>query len=603
MKFRQLRKLSFREACEEIWMGYRALIASGLNRVEFLFKRTFSLPLWLRAIITIVGVAFIAGVIATPWLFKTAKAYRSEHMLVQAKELQADGRNVEAYQKIRAAALLRPDQAEVRELVLELAEEVRSPQAVWWAERAAKANNYDAESIAKVIEMAAYFRQSQIGVRYLAMLQEAYPDYEGATDAELRLLLSQGKRVEAINKALHAYKNGETSPTIHEVLAMHYLNASDPIAQKTLADYLQENLNRNDEVGLSLKRLVLTRTAELSPEVMEQVNFAQILTDLRQFPEAKQNDRALAIGRALEHGDISKDEAQATILAEFDINDPDEREDLMEMASIFGLYGIIESLPATQKRELNQLRLEGMVLSETPDFEGARQLLDSSSEATLAPLQASFWNAMLAREQGHNEAFTKSLIEALNYATLEEWVYLERILHRRATEAQLLEFYRESVQRLPNTPYIAAHALNYAYQVGADAELAAMAQQMPLDTFKRDPYSQIFLIYLKALQERDLSTSRYHAEDLVAKYPREASYYIALAFVYAQSQNVPLAKSVISSFPLGNDYEAMPPFLRICLAATGNTAALPDIDKLPLAKEREIAKRLVDSKPTEAALN
>lgn len=591
-KFQELRRLSFRDACAEVWMGYRGLVAGGLNRAEYHFKRMMQFPLWLRGICILLLIGVVAGLAASPFLLDAARQYRSESMLADARRLESESQLVKAYQKARTAALLQPNNEEARDYILELSEEIRTPEALWWAERVARDKDYDADSLAKVIKLATYYGKPKIGLQYLGMLKDDYPEHPAITDAELRILMAQGRRVDAMALAQQAYREGHDSEVVHQLLAEQYLAASDPVARSAAAEYLKKHLQRDDEVGLMLMQMVLAYYDRLGDETQEQLDLQQLCERVRNNPEAESELRVLALGRAHQAGAISADEALAGLLEEFDPRDPDERQELLSYAQNFGLYDVIEHMPKSARKEYADLELEGLLLGETPDLEAARTMLDEAKQVGVSPSSEAFARALLAEREGKSEAFSEQLIRALDAADPEAWVQLERQAHLALERPQLLEFYRESLRAFPGNSLVVSRGLSYAYTEGADAEIALWANELPMSTFRRDPYNQMFLIYLKALHDRDLPTIRYYAEQLVAKYPRESYYYMVLAFVYAQSGKPELAEAVMQPMNVAVNYESLPPFLRVCLARAGYPGAIRGLEpKLKLESEAVAAPK------------
>jgi len=257
------------------------------------------------------------------------------------------------------------------------------------------------------------------------------------------------------------------------------------------------------------------------------------------------------------------------------------------MAQMFGLYGLVEQMPKSARKDFAHLELEGLLAGENADLDAAQAMLDQAKEVGLTPTEEAFGRAMIATQRGNATQYSEALIKALDFVELDKWSTLEQQAHRIADRDQLLEFYRESLRRWPDSSYIMARGLNYAYYVGASDDLELWAQELSLGSLKRDPYNQLFLIYLKALYGRDLPLARFHGENLVSKHPREGIFYIVLAFAYAQSGDEDLAKSVLQSFGRGGNYESMPPFIRICLARLGYEDAAIGLEP-PLAREQVI---------------
>lgn len=585
-KCQELRQMSFREACAEVWNGYREFIANGLNRLGYGVYVVRQFPLWLRALTVLTLIAGFAGLVASPFLLEEARQYRSQAMLTEAHALEEEGSLVQAYQKARTAALLQPNNFDAREYILELAEQVRTPEAVWWAERVAQNQDYDAESLTKVIELATFYGRPKIGLQYLGMLKDNFPDDPAITDAEIRILLAQGRRMEALAKASQAYREGYDSKVMHQLLAEQYLSANDPVSREVMADYLRKHLTRDDEVGLMLMGLVLAYYDRLTEETQILVDLDQLWRDAQAHPDADSELRILALGRAYQVGSVTAEEATSFLVEELDPSDAEERQKIIEYAGMFGLYGVIEHMPDSARKEYADMKLEGLLKSGEADAE-ARVFLDQAKVNGVSPHTEAFARAVLAQRSGDAGQFSEQLIRALDAAELKDWPMLERQAILLLAAPQLLEFYRESLRSHPDNAYIVGRGLGYAYAVGADDEMALWSGELPMTTFRRDPYNQIFLIYLKALHERDLPSIRYYGEQLIAQNPREPIYYVVLAFAYAQSGQPELASSILDAMGMEISYEALPAFLRVCLAKTGQPAAAEGL-KPTLAREKAL---------------
>lgn len=577
-KLNQLRRMSLREAAAEVWMGYRSLIAGLLNRAEYLLKRLLDFPLWLRAVCLLAIVGGVAGLAASPWLIDAAKQWRSDAMLIEARELENEGRMVEAYQKSRTAAILQAGNAEAREFALKLAEEVRSPEAVWWAERDAIARDYDADSLVKLVELATRFGQPKVGLKYLGMLKESYPDHESITDSEIRILMAQRRRIEALALANEAYQKGHDGELVHQLLAEQLLSASGPVAENARAEYLDKHLLREDGVGRRVREMILLYYERFSPENRESVDLKRLFELTQNDPELEREVRAMAAGQSCQAGVISPARAIEVLETEYDLRDPEDRQDVLEIARIFGLYELTERMPKGARKEYAHLELEGLLIGPDADLDAAEAMLDQAKEAGLTPTEEAFGRAMLAIKRNESARYSEQLIKALDFVELADWAALEQRAHRVAPPEQLLEFYRESLRRWPDNSFIVGRGLNYGYLNGADEDLALWAQELPVAALKRDPYNQLFLIYLKALHGRDLPLSRYHGEKLVSQHPREAIFYIILAFAYAQSGDDDMANSVMQSFGWGAGFNTMPPFVRVCLARLGHQEAAAGLE-------------------------
>ncbi|WP_269538944.1 hypothetical protein [Cerasicoccus fimbriatus] len=588
--FQIMREMSFRAACAEAWGSYRELVDRALDHGMLLLYRFLDTRWWVKLCLSVIFISGMAAVIFGPWAIRYSKEIRSQSMLEEALALREEGLTEKAFWKSRAAAMLALDNEEALDLIIELSEELRSPETLWWVERKAKQENYTEESLAKVIEIAAYLQSPQAGTKYLSMLQERYPDSDQITEGQLRLLMSVGRRLEAIKLAQQAFKRGEDGPMVHEVLTTNLINTNEPGAIERTRKHLQENLYRTDESGYALQRLILSNARTLSDEVRESIDYSRLIEALRQQEEVESVYIAIAVCLAMEEGLISRQQAIDALLAEYDAQEYSEQLDAIKIACHFGLYEILDQAEEDQSAPIN-FRIERLLLGAEPDLAAAMALAESSA-AELSPMDRDFWRAIFAGEQGDFQRYSFLLQQSIDFATEPgDLDYMQRIITAIGTPDQKMEFYNLLFRYFPGNPVTTIQSIDYAYRHGTDENVSKLIQQMPIDSLKQYPSNQLFLIYLKALYQRDLDACRIQGERLVMEYPTDALYYVVLAFTYVQSGQPELARELLGTIP-PTGYEIMPPFVRLSLAATGYTDALPAPEALYQDRERELAMKL-----------
>ncbi|MEO0795764.1 MAG: hypothetical protein AAFX93_11400 [Verrucomicrobiota bacterium] len=599
-KLNELRRMSIRDAIADLWFSYRGMIAKALNTVEWSFFVWLKLPLFVR-ILSVIAVVGGVGVIGTaPWWVRAVKAERSEAILAEAKELKEQDQLVKAYGKARTAALLRPDDREALELVVELAEENRNPELIWWNERLAKIHGFDAQSLTNIIENAADYGQIKVGYDYLSMLKDRYPEHEFVVDAEIRLMLAQGRLVNAFQLAKRHAKEGKDTVTIHGILAEQLWFDRTNGAQDRLIDYIDEHLYRDDEVGIEISRFVIAYPGRLVDD--ERFDFNKFLRHIAEHPEAKPDDKAYAYFRAFEFDAINRQELIDGVMAIYDWEDAEEREAGIRSFLIFEIYEVADQI-VTDKllasdNSVSTLHLQRLILGDEPDLVEAARLLDlppESRDFQISPINRSTYRVLLAKKQRDTAAFREYLQQTLEFAETNDWVEIEALMVRSLDEASLLEFYKESFRRMSNNPLVVSRYLEYLYSNGLEKELQASLPQISLDTFLNAAYHQVFVVYLKALYEDDLASCRYYAENLIAEYPKNSNMYSVLAFVYRQSGREELGQRLLATMAFDPEVKNnIAPYFLLSYALSSETPELLEGVEFRLGKERDLIRKATE---------
>ncbi|WP_309399864.1 hypothetical protein [Cerasicoccus maritimus] len=591
-KINQLRKMSFREACVELWYGYRALIAWGLNRLEFFFFRWSKAPLWLRGISALALIGGIGGVVSLPWVVKAAKSYRSEVIFAEAKELKKDGRIVEAYTKARAAALLDRSDPELLELTTELAKDTRNPELVWWSELNAKASGYDVDSLSELVENASQYRRIRVASRFYQLMAQQYPDHELTTAARVRLLMAQGRLAEANELAGRAFADGSQAAAVHQLMLQRYWLDTEPEARAELAGYFQANILRQDHVGLGIIHMALVNP---QPFMNDGLDFQLVLDAAKTHPDIKPLELAMAYGRAGETGTLALETAMQGFYEAVDWEDVEDWDEALRLLRTFQFYEVLEH-DALQRQisadeALSELYLESLVMADEPDYEQLDAIINSpagSTQVALNPRDRAFWLAVLAQRNDEQEKFRENVVRALEFSEAKDWWNLQQVAQRVFEGQALNEFYSESLRQSPNSPQILGGFLNALYRQGNDALLQRILPQVSLQTLSNYPGIQAQVIYLKALYGQDLELCRYYAEDLVGRYPARADNYLVLAFAYYQSQHPEVANKIVQELPVNARTSETNPYAFFCYAVCSKDLDLVPTDKLPLQQEHAV---------------
>ncbi|MGB0718532.1 MAG: tetratricopeptide repeat protein, partial [Alphaproteobacteria bacterium] len=334
------RKKGIRDGIADLWSGYVSWVMRGVGWFLGLWERFIKLPLWLRGFSATAIIIIIATACTLPWIFEEVQDRRAQEMLAQAREVQDTADLVEAYRKSRAAALMRPDDPEALELVLELSNSVGTPEAIWWSERVSSVRGQDAESMNRVVETALRHRRVEKAEQSFASMKARYPDDENIAEIEVELLIARNKQNEALRRALVALEAGEDSPFLHTTVVELGLKYSTSEFKQRIYEHLLENLYRDDEVGIALARLVFALGIGAPNGKEALLDYNQLISFIETHEQANAVDRAASYSLALRMGNIDRATAEDNILKQFDLEDKDE---LLTVVRGLGALGLYES--------------------------------------------------------------------------------------------------------------------------------------------------------------------------------------------------------------------------------------------------------------------
>lgn len=609
----RLRQLSFREQLAELWRLYLSLIATLLNGVSTRWQRFQKRPMWLRVSLSVLLLLILSGAVASPWLLKEVKHRRAQEMLTEAKALQEKSASgnvddmVEAFRISRAAALMQPDNPEALEIALELANNIGAPEAIWWSERAAVVRGFDQDSLDRVVETALRHRRIDKAERSLMEMKSRFPEKEGLAENEVELLLARKSNIEAMQRALLALESGADSPLLHTTAVGLGLFSSAEHIRTRMHTHLLQNLYRQDEVGIALARLVLTRGIRLSDDQENLLDYERLIDFIEGHELATAVDRVAAYSMGLRLGIIEQSKAEENILKQFDLNDRQQLAQALRGLAALGLYETYDVILVpellTENADFVLEKLASLVFREEPDLDTAEAILNGSYSTKVAKIPVAYsviWRGVVADRKGSSpDALDKGIVEAVQESGARQWDYLMTLMPRVATPQQLLLFYRELFEHSGRHPVITARYLRIAYAEAEDAELARLARFIQLEPFSGDPQTLSFLIYLKLIYGESPEGSRVQAERLVADQPFDIAFLISLANTYAQSDRQDYARRLLAFWNHEESLQALPPFLQLSyVMATGQKVAL-DPKLFRTVREREILEQLLRSDPSE----
>jgi len=543
----RVRSLSPKEIIVILWRSYVAMVSQIALMLEGLYFRWLSMRPVLRILSCVLLVGFIALAASTGILIKEAKNYRSKMLIAEADVLEGQAYEVKAYQRLRSAALLNPDDEAILKRTMESAHSLGTAEAVWWGEQLSKRQNYSAESVKNLANYAIDFRQYSKGAKYLSKLQALHPDTPEAIDLELRILLSQGHRARALTYATRILQSGKESPIAHE-LYLNLSNRNDPDTIAKLKEHYQQNLFRDDKIGQHIRRITLRPGVSADSSI--QHDYAAILEFMVQNDESDREQIALAAGRAYEAGQLDRESAIEKMTSEYALDEVEDREKALMALNFFRLGGVSDQF--IQEGDLERHQgiarewVRNLVLSDQPALDQAMAMLDLNlDDNALSFADKSFWRSIISLVKNDHEQFVIDLAIALEDATSEEWDYMESIILSYTTQSQQLVFYRELFGQVENDPYTIKQYIELLYKMGHNYELKALLKKVPLKAYRGDPLSLSMMIYFKASYKLDLANCRYLAEDMVEEFPEFYLGQITLAFAYFQSGRPDLARAML----------------------------------------------------------
>lgn len=597
---RQSESAGFKKWMKATWDAYLSLLASLLNWLAFRWLRFRGRPLWVQSTLLVFCLLLIVGGVSFPWVWKSVKDYRSKETLAEARLIQ-ESDPVEAYMKARAAALMRLDDPEALEFVMELSNEIGAPDAVWWSERLAVVKGYDGASMKQIVETALKHRLTDKARQSLLSLKLRHSDYVDLAETELDVLLAQRKFTDAFNLAIASLEAGADSPRFHAVAVSLASRSSSENLQNFVAEHLRENLFREDEVGIALARVLLHEGASALPQVQDTVDYAQVMKFVESHEEASVVDRIAATGLGLRAGLLDEGTAYEQIVSEYNLDEKADRITALEMLGNVGLYETYDQLITDEDLadapEFVLLRMAGFLLGEPVNLPAAEEILaksESGDYAQISEARRALWAGLIAARKGDQEAFEGKIIQAVEKSKRSEWAYLINMVERTTGPEETLIIFRELYDHSGRNPYLASRYLRLAYLHADEKELARLVRFLPLEILQRDEETLALLLYLKAVYDEPLGEGRRYAEKLVADNPRDLGYLLTLAHLYAKSEGIGYARRLVNSFTGGETPTNLAPRLQLSYAAVmGESAGETDIERLPRTREREYFQRLI----------
>lgn len=569
----QLSAISVRDFFAALWRSYVALISALIYFFQDLGVRWSTMRMITRVVLIVLITSIVALGLTAGWLIKLAKTYRSEQLVTQADVLESQEYKVQAYEKLRSAALLNPANEQVLKRTMETARSLRSPEAVWWGQQLAKHAGETAESMAMVIDYAVDFHQVSIGAQFLAQLQAKHPNSPEAIDTELKLMLSMGQRNRALQRAREHWDAGRETPLVHDII-IGLSNTSNPQLAKEIREHHQKHLMRKDEIGAHLSWLALQEAVPPKDEDVK-YDYLAILENLMSMENTERDTLVLAIGRAYEADQLGRDEAIQQMLNQYQLSDSDERIAAFVAMNLFLLGGVEELIlqpnDLGRNRQLSNQLMQSLLLSDRTDINRARLLLNLNDRSTaLTESDKHFWLAITSLAENDFDQYTIDLSQALDKASIADWQYLESMIRTYTGSRPQLVFYRELYGLTDNNPYTTRQYIQLLYIHGMADEMKMILKNTALEPFRNDPSALSLMIYLNATFGQNLEKCRYLGEAMIDEFPEIYYGYISLAFAYYQSGQPQLAQQLIRSVPLQYNPNELPNYLRFAYAVVMN---------------------------------
>lgn len=497
--------------------------------------------------ILFIGAAVLAllAVAAYP-AYKGFRNWRAEQLAAEALEALDKGDYAAASETARAAYYLSPENLEVVRTTARVAEVANPENAVEFWKQAADLSGRESEDLIQWAEAALASEQADLAGKLLEELPiEAAQTAQGLTIKAL-WQAAQGMRVEAAKTGRQAMQAPGAPDDSHFLYATLAHQSGDPeLRQDAIAQLLK--LGRTDD-ALGLRAL---RALVNAPE-LDSATLGELRQRLRSHPAAEVRDRrtALLIDEVL--GDKTMNEVAE---AAAQLYDTGSDADLVELARWLVQHGmgrhVQEHLPrerAMTRSDLFALWLDAVALEgkwnlileqldqpRTPLQEHIKQLYRMRAFAAQENqrLASLAWDsAVVAAARDVDKLWylaTYSLrLDLVDRARAVLWLLTEdtRVMRRAYQELLLLE------QRENNT-----------------RELERLFQRMR-DAYPRDHAVASDLVYIRALQKKELQVSLTEGLALVEAYPNHLPYRVSLAMVHMRLGEAEEAFELLQPVPV-----------------------------------------------------
>jgi tetratricopeptide (TPR) repeat protein len=492
----------------------------------------------------LLGGTLALGLISIP-AYLAFKVWRAEELAGQALDMiEEPGSLVGAWEKVRSAFYLAPENLEVARTMGKVLERVDPPQALEHWTRAFELSEGALEDRLGVVNNALLAGQPDRAWEYLESLNpETSGDLE-VIEVYGRYLGTEQRFAEAMAFLEPTIERPEAPESVHGLYLSLSQASGDPALFRKGLDHVIALARRPDAIGLKALRLLIPLPGKTGEQ------FAFIDSRVKEHPLVERNDRLRWVQQQLARGGVDAGVVVDSLQTQFDLNNPEDLAEFARWLNQNGLAGRVESI-LTLDRALTRKDLF-LILMDSYAFQGKWETIQRVLEGGEVPLERYLSHIFLARtyletgsERRAKLGWQRVRLEVANDAnklqvyaqyTRKLGLYDEaRLAYERLAELPIgqrpgLEQRLEMERQLQNTKGIAE-------------TLEAMAAAYPQnDPVKND------LAYIRLLRNERVAESVQAARELIEKYPTFFSHKITLALGLFRKRNPAEALQVFEGF-------------------------------------------------------
>lgn len=489
----------------------------------------------MKVAISILLVAILVSAYFSRTLWRGLKSWRAEHLFAESQLLREEGELLEAFEKGRAAYFLDAEDPAIIRYMTELSREFNSPTAVFWGERLAAVAGEDTDALLDVVELALDYRNLELSLPYLGLLRQRIPENERLQVAEVRMLVEQGRRQRAFQRAEALLDEGLDDTFLHETYAALGLRLQNEERRSEVIDHILSESRRDDSVGISMLKARLSM-----PELQDSERNA-LVAQLFSHPEVEDLDLLIAASYKIRNGLATWDELSGMLLDRFN---PRENKDRRIIAD----WMLREQLwePALQLfdekaaiADDSVCRLWLMARINAGQAVEVEAFLRSVGKAGLAVSTGifRFLRALTFYNMGRIDDYNHQVFLAISASVPRDWAFIEGELQKLQDIENQLIFYRfvAADRRFATIGY--RRLFSYHYLNAETESIMQLLGEAELALFRNEPPTAAFVGYLQLLHGHDPSAIRRELETIATSERSDAFTRFVLAMVYTRLGN------------------------------------------------------------------
>jgi hypothetical protein len=549
----------------------------------------------------------LAAAAASPLALTFAKQIRAQQHLTAALESKAAGDHQAAFDRLKAAHNLDPQQAAIRRLLGPYAADVQNRAALAWWLDAAESGLLDPDSIRELIAFGQQTQQFDAVAPYLQRALEQSPEDARLMELQMVALQNQMKQIEAFSIARELIIQGATSDAVRSsylFLAFSLPQLSAGYRSESLG-FLKQFAQEDSHGGLVALRILRDNIEQFSPE--EQQRFAAML---QSHPQADLLDRLRAL--TIVANNAPEDEIITTalqlhrdnptpespIVRDEDATGQHPDEVLADWLNAQGFHSAAIAFLQQHK----PLRSSSMEYAYTRALIGLNafqqaeaSLLDSQH---LSQVRKLFLRVLIYERQDLRDDADNLLKVMADVVESSEVDWVEAVLLQRGKDQLLVAMFEHLAERLPNPFPAQMKLLSHYYRLGKARDLAALTshiQLVDLDTFLAQ---KIQVLYFRILFNQGMPIVVQELERMVARFPQIIDFRYLLGLAYAQAGHGDAAAALVE----GTDWQTISDETALLISAavvemqTGDQASVDQLrDRIRSRQLLPIEKRLLNA--------